>query len=161
MMLLLFILACRSERPVVVSAAELGLVEGRHTIEGRDGGSSGMAGGRSVWTYGDTVLKLPDIDGTNWHPNSDAITDDLDASEGQDPYDAVAHAELAEGRVQYITGSRSSGEGWFRTEFPLLRVERDGWARFRRCDLGAFIGTSFGACIGRLDSEMKADRALW
>lgn len=42
-----------------------------------------------------------------------------------DPYDAVNHPELAEdgGRVEYITWSRSTGEGWFGAEFALLRVE--------------------------------------
>lgn len=41
------------------------------------------------------------------------------------PYDAVHHAELSEGggRVEYITWSRPTGEGWFGTELALLRVE--------------------------------------
>jgi hypothetical protein len=41
-----------------------------------------------------------------------------------DPYDVNHHAELEEddGRVQYVTYSRSSGEGWFGTEFPIVRI---------------------------------------
>ena len=41
-----------------------------------------------------------------------------------DPYDVNHHAELEEdgGRVEYVTYSRSSGEGWFGTEFPLVRI---------------------------------------
>jgi len=42
---------------------------------------------------------------------------------GDDPYDVNHHAELEEddGRIQYVTYSRSSGEG-FGTEFPLVRI---------------------------------------
>ncbi len=45
-------------------------------------------------------------------------------SEG-DVYDALPHVEYAEGdgRVQYITYSRPTGEAWLATEFPIVRVE--------------------------------------
>lgn len=45
---------------------------------------------------------------------------------GEDaPYDATHHEELSQedGRVEYVTWSRSTGEGWFGAEFALLRVE--------------------------------------
>ena len=92
-MIHLLLLACRPPGPVVVSAAEQGLVEARPAVQGRDGGTSALAWGRSIWTYGDTVLNVPDVDGTNWHHNSYAITDDLDASDGiggfTEPLDAA------------------------------------------------------------------------
>ncbi len=52
------------------------------TIQGRDGGGSGVVWGHSVWTYGDTILNENDVEGTNWHNNSFSITDDLDAADG-------------------------------------------------------------------------------
>jgi hypothetical protein len=45
---------------------------------------------------------------------------------GEDaPYDATHHEELSQedGRVEYVTWSRSTGEGWFGAELALLRVE--------------------------------------
>ncbi len=51
-------------------------------ITGRDGGVSGLAWGKSIWTFGDTVLTFPDAAGSNWHHNSFAVTDDLHASDG-------------------------------------------------------------------------------
>jgi hypothetical protein len=65
--------ACSSGDPpafVVVSAKEDGIVPRTKAILGRDGGPSGLAFGRSVWTYGDTVLEMPDEGGSNWHTNS-------------------------------------------------------------------------------------------
>ena len=47
------------------------------------------------------------------------------SADGEAMYDAVPHPEFAEddGLVQYVTYSRSTGEGWFGTEFALWRVE--------------------------------------
>jgi hypothetical protein len=61
---------------------EIGVVDKSTWIEGRDGGQSGLVGGKSVWTYGDTVLTAPDASGSNWHHNSFGVTDDLEASDG-------------------------------------------------------------------------------
>jgi hypothetical protein len=66
----------------VVSAEERGLVAQAATIQGRDGGSSALLWGRSVWTFGDTVLNVPDEDGAQWHHNSFSITEDLVAADG-------------------------------------------------------------------------------
>jgi hypothetical protein len=55
---------------VVVDAVEEGIVPRTRDIQGRDGGPSGLAFGVTVWTYGDTVLEIPDENGTNWHTNS-------------------------------------------------------------------------------------------
>lgn len=48
----------------------------------------------------------------------------FDVPEGDAPYDANHHPELAEqdGKVQYITWSRHT-TGWFGSEFALLRVD--------------------------------------
>jgi hypothetical protein len=70
-MFLMMIAACLPDPAlVVVSAEEVGTVPRSEAIQGRDGGPSGLAFGRSVWTYGDTVLNAADADGTNWHTNS-------------------------------------------------------------------------------------------
>ena len=73
--------ACHASGPAVRSAEEVGVLEQSDAIEGRDGGGSSLAFGRSVWTYGDTVLTLNDEDGRNWLNNSVSRTDDLDASD--------------------------------------------------------------------------------
>jgi hypothetical protein len=71
MKLLLFIsvallttIGCGSSPP-----AELRVV----SAMGRDGATSGLAFGRSVWVYGDTVLEAPDERGEQWHTNSFGI----------------------------------------------------------------------------------------
>lgn len=69
---------CGSPPPAdlrVVSASEAFVVPRHPSIQGRDGGTSGLAFGRSVWTYGDTVLEAPDERGEQWHTNSFAIAD--------------------------------------------------------------------------------------
>jgi hypothetical protein len=66
----------------IVSAKEVLVLEQSSAIQGRDGGGSGLAWGRSVWSFGDTVLTLDDEQGTNWHHNSFSFTDDLDARDG-------------------------------------------------------------------------------
>jgi hypothetical protein len=63
-------------------AVELGIVPQASTIQGRDGGQSGLVWGRSVWTFGDTVLNQNDAAGSNWHHNSFSITDDLVGRDG-------------------------------------------------------------------------------
>lgn len=62
----------------------LGIVPQSSAIQGRDGGQSGLAFGRSVWTFGDTVLNAPDAEGVTWHQNSWSFTDDLVAADGID-----------------------------------------------------------------------------
>jgi hypothetical protein len=80
--------------PFFGAAAEpLGIVRQTSAIQGRDGAQSGLAFGRSVWTFGDTVLNTPDAEGVNWHQNSWSFTTDLDARNGvralTTPVDAV------------------------------------------------------------------------
>jgi len=66
----------------VSKAEDLGIVEVSGTIRGRDGGYSGMAFGRSVWVFGDTVLSQPTSTGVTWLNNSWSYTTDLDAGNG-------------------------------------------------------------------------------
>ncbi len=61
-------------------STEIAVLPQSATIQGRDGGPSGMAWGHSIWTFGDTVLNVSDVEGNNWHSSSFSITDDLDAT---------------------------------------------------------------------------------
>jgi len=80
----------RPPAPVVVSATEVGVLPRNATIRGRDGGPSAVAFGRSVWTYGDTVLEAPDAIGESWHTNSFGIATGPTWSDGfTEPVDAV------------------------------------------------------------------------
>ncbi len=83
---LLLTLACRAGGPSVLSAAETGVVPQSASIQGRDGGQSALLFGRSVWTFGDTVLNMADEDGRNWHHNSVSWSEDLTASDGLDGF---------------------------------------------------------------------------
>jgi hypothetical protein len=67
----LLLTACgQSAELVVVEAEQIGTVPRSEWIQGRDGGGSATAFGRTVWVYGDTVLEMEAEDGTNWHTNS-------------------------------------------------------------------------------------------
>jgi hypothetical protein len=80
----LLALGCH-RRPAAIEvsrATEVGLVPQSSLIDGHDGGASALLFGHSVWIYGDTVLTVPDVRGLNWHANSFAFTDALDASSG-------------------------------------------------------------------------------
>ncbi len=67
----LLVMACGSDPGVTLGAAEdLGTVSQAPNIRGRDGALSTRVFGRSVWTFGDTVLEDADARGENWHHNS-------------------------------------------------------------------------------------------
>jgi hypothetical protein len=68
--LAVLLVACNQAELVVVEAEQIGTVARSEWIQGRDGGGSAHAFGRSVWVYGDTVLEMEAEDGTNWHTNS-------------------------------------------------------------------------------------------
>lgn len=70
----------------LVTATEIGVLQTSDVIQGRDGGYSLSAWGRSVWLYGDTVLASADENGENWHHNSFSTTEDDDASDGLDGF---------------------------------------------------------------------------
>lgn len=78
--------ACsKDELPAAISAtssAEVGLIPQSSKVVGHDGGRSAMMFGRSVWIYGDTFLGVPDTNGSTFHSNSFAWTDDVDPSNG-------------------------------------------------------------------------------
>jgi len=81
----LLLTAC-AEPPAarVVAARELQTVPQSPRIVGRDGAQSALLWGRSVWTFGDTVSRVPDVDGLTWHNNSFSSTSDLVAADGID-----------------------------------------------------------------------------
>jgi hypothetical protein len=79
---LCLVAAACSEGSFGATATEVGVLPQSPKIQGRDGASSGVAWGHSVWTYGDTILNLADAAGGNWHHNSYSITDDTDAANG-------------------------------------------------------------------------------
>jgi Domain of unknown function (DUF4185) len=84
--LMLYAAGCSGPPSFGAKALEVGVMPQASTIQGRDGGPSGVVWGHSVWTFGDTVLNLNDVEGSNWHHNSFSITDDLDASDGIDGF---------------------------------------------------------------------------
>ncbi len=61
----------------VTAAQEVGVTQMSSSIVGRDGASSGLAWGHDVWAFGDTVMNNTDDEGTNWHFNSFALSDDF------------------------------------------------------------------------------------
>jgi hypothetical protein len=71
----LLLVACNDAALVVIEAEQIGTVPRSEWIQGRDGGGSAHAFGRSVWVYGDTVLEMNAEDGTNWHTNSYDLAD--------------------------------------------------------------------------------------
>jgi len=72
----------------------------------------------------EVVLRTaPELSGP-WSEPKRLFLADHGASDGF-TYDAVAHADFAEdgGRVIYVTYSQPTGETWFSTRFPVVRVE--------------------------------------
>ena len=72
----------------------------------------------------DVVLRTAPELGGPWSEPELLFKANHGASEGF-TYDAVAHADFAEdgGRVIYVTYSQPTGETWFSTRFPVVRVE--------------------------------------
>ena len=68
--------------PPVLSVTPMGTVAQSPVIYGRDGAISALIDGKSVWTFGDTPMSVPGIEGNNWDDNSLSWTDNLDASNG-------------------------------------------------------------------------------
>jgi len=75
-----------------VSVTELGPLRFVDSIRARDGGYSAGWHGRSVWTFGDTVLETAAEDGERWRSSTWCFTRDLDAADGladlSEPLDA-------------------------------------------------------------------------
>ncbi len=99
--------ACRPGADLtVVSAEETGVLPRAAAIQGRDGGGSGLAFGRSVWAYGDTVLNAPDEVGTNWHTNS---FDDADPADWRDGFHTQTDAT---GAPRYLVELTADETAW-------------------------------------------------
>jgi len=61
---------------------DLGVVKTNRDIMGRDGGSSALFQGYSIWLYGDTFLEKPDALGRGLISNTWSYTKDMDAHNG-------------------------------------------------------------------------------
>ncbi|MFV8750722.1 DUF4185 domain-containing protein [Nannocystaceae bacterium ST9] len=80
---LVTLVGCGPRAEVEVAAArDLGPSAETPQVKGRDGGYSGLAFGRSVWLFGDTVLHAADSRGSSWRHDSWSWTADLDAHDG-------------------------------------------------------------------------------
>ncbi len=81
--------------PAIQSAVDIGTVVQNAVIYGRDGNFSGRIGNRSVWTFGDTPMSVPNANGQNWNDNTLSWTTDLNAADGitltNDYLDASGH----------------------------------------------------------------------
>lgn len=81
---------CQPADVIVERAEQIGVVPRSAWIQGRDGGGSTHAFGKSIWVYGDTVLDDVDEAGTNWHTNSYDLADPLTWMTGfETPSDSV------------------------------------------------------------------------
>ena len=70
---------------VQIEAREVGPLKFADAIRGRDGGYSTLFRGRSVWTFGDTVLQKAGVDGERWRSSTWCETTDRDARDGLAP----------------------------------------------------------------------------
>jgi len=96
LVLMAFASGCSDPAGVKVkSSSEVFVLQQNSAIAGRDGGQSGLIFGQSVWAFGDTVLKMPDEAGTNWHHNSFSFTSDFNAADGIEPFSEPLDAASA------------------------------------------------------------------
>jgi hypothetical protein len=83
---LLLLAACNPGPPpalTVAQAVEMPVVGQSPLIIGRDGGWGGRVFGHEIFTFGDSVVTVPDAqNGVTFHSNSYSFTDDFDASDG-------------------------------------------------------------------------------
>lgn len=80
--------ACAPAPLEVAQALERPAMSEGALIQGRDGGLSTRLWDVAVWTYGDTVLNVPDALGQTWHHNSWGWTTDADPADGLNPVQA-------------------------------------------------------------------------
>ena len=80
--LLLGLAACGEPAAVRANRAKEIAVVLQPNITGRDGGSSAQLWGRSVWSFGDSVVATKDADEQTWHHNSYAFVSAFDGASG-------------------------------------------------------------------------------
>lgn len=68
--------------PPVLSVTDLGTVGQNPVVSGRDGTQSAEFHGASIWTFGDTSMTVPGVEGKNWDDNSLSWTTDANAADG-------------------------------------------------------------------------------
>jgi hypothetical protein len=82
-LLSLSLAACGEKAAVrATRAKEIGVVS-QPNITGRDGGTSAQLWGRSVWTFGDSVVATKDAEEQTWHHNSYAFASSVDLASGR------------------------------------------------------------------------------
>lgn len=75
--------SCSDDQAIRVrEAREIGVVTQSKLFVGRDGGGSAVVWGKSVWSFGDSVTSVKDVEGETWHHNSFSFTDDLAGADG-------------------------------------------------------------------------------
>lgn len=87
----------------IVATRELGPLRWTEAVAGRDGGYSTLAGDRSVWFFGDSIMKWAGEDGSSWRNNTACSTTDLDASDGVHPFDEPVDSLGVPGEVLPMT----------------------------------------------------------
>lgn len=76
------LMGCGSADLDVRNVEVVGDMQPPSTIEGRDGGVSGMFAGRSVWVYGDSIATTAGTYPSTWRNNTMSWTTDTDAHDG-------------------------------------------------------------------------------
>lgn len=87
----------------VVATREMGPLRWAEAVAGRDGGYSTQAGERSVWFFGDSIMRWAGEDGSSWRNNTSCSTTDLDASDGVHPFDEPVDSLGVPGEVLPMT----------------------------------------------------------
>jgi hypothetical protein len=73
----------------VASTRDLGAVGMPANVVGRDGGFSGLVGGKILWVFGDTFFNPPASDGEGFRSNTGALADPARPLEVSEPLDAA------------------------------------------------------------------------
>ena len=72
----------------IAEARELGTVGKPGTVTARDGGATGLIGGRLLWLFGDTLFNPRSVDGTNLRTCTAALADAASPLSTTEPVDA-------------------------------------------------------------------------
>lgn len=85
---LLAIFSICEAQPQVVSVKDLGVVAQPATVTTRDGGFTTLAGGKVLWTFGDTIFNTRSADSTNYRSNTAALADPSNPLQATEPLDS-------------------------------------------------------------------------
>jgi hypothetical protein len=79
----------------VAATTDLGAVGKPSSVKGRDGGESGLVGGKVLWTFGDTIYSPQAEDGTNLRSNTAALADPRRPLDVREPVDSTGAPQQA------------------------------------------------------------------